>query len=619
MRILAALLIASLAVAASARQQTRDALVRAPEPAGTSSLAGVVVVPDSPAGTPVRRATVQLTGSGLSRPRLAVTDDAGRFAFSGLPAGSFSLSATKAGYVPSFHGSRQPGRGPAVPIAVPEGRTVTVTMPMLRGAVIAGTIVDQFGRPAPEVIVEAIAYRLSRAGTRTPSPTPRPVRADTDERGEFRIFGLTPGTYAIVAAVRVPGGEVTPIDAAEISWAEQQAAAMRSGRRGALQSAPPQRRAVGLAPVYFPGTTAAGSASLIDVAAGEERTGIGFALQYAPVATIAGTIVGPDGQPATGATLSLLSPIENEARAFTLFNAFRGRPSTLIRDGRFTISGVGAGDRVLWAEGGLVPFERPPSPSSDAIGPSGAPTLWGRLPIAVSGQDATDLVVRLMPGSRVTGSVAFKRTSLALPTDLTRVRVVLQSAGDLIPLNQGGRAASAAADGSFVMQSVPPGRYRVQPSVVGGAAAGFTGWVLHSVMSGDRDVADVPLDIASGGDLRGLVVTYTDRPSQVSGTLLDAAGRGTAAFAVVAFSADPAHWTAGSRRTLSARPTADGRYVISGLPAGSYHVAVVTEFDQSDLNDPEFLEQLRAASIPIALADGERKTQDIRIGGGPTP
>ena len=34
-----------------------------------------------------------------------------------------------------------------------------------------------------------------------------------------------------------------------------------------------------------------------------------------------------------------------------------------------------------------------------------------------------------------------------------------------------------------------------------------------------------------------------------------------------------------------------------------------------DANDPAFLEQLLAASVPIALAEGDRKVQDLRIAG----
>jgi hypothetical protein len=135
-------------------------------------------------------------------------------------------------------------------------------------------------------------------------------------------------------------------------------------------------------------------------------------------------------------------------------------------------------------------------------------------------------------------------------------------------------------------------------------------------MAGDRDVADSPFDVVSGTDLAGLVVTFSDRPAEIAGRLLDAAGRGTGAFAVIAFSSDPTQWIEGSRRTRTTRPAADGRYALAGLPAGSYHLAVVTDVDSSDLYDPEFLEQLRAASIPVTLAEGEQKAQDIRISSG---
>ena len=54
---------------------------------------------------------------------------------------------------------------------------------------------------------------------------------------------------------------------------------------------------------------------------------------------------------------------------------------------------------------------------------------------------------------------------------------------------------------------------------------------------------------------------------------------------------------------------------MSGLPAGEYYVAAVTELEPGDLADPAFLEQLAAAAFKITLADGEKKQQDVKLGG----
>ena len=59
-----------------------------------------------------------------------------------------------------------------------------------------------------------------------------------------------------------------------------------------------------------------------------------------------------------------------------------------------------------------------------------------------------------------------------------------------------------------------------------------------------------------------------------------------------------------------------GGTAISGLPAGEYYVCAATEFSALELYAPEFLEQLVAGSFKITLGDGEKKTQDMKIGSG---
>ena len=53
---------------------------------------------------------------------------------------------------------------------------------------------------------------------------------------------------------------------------------------------------------------------------------------------------------------------------------------------------------------------------------------------------------------------------------------------------------------------------------------------------------------------------------------------------------------------------------MTGLPAGEYRLAALTDIVPGDQNDPAFLEQLVAASIAFTLAPGEKHVQDLRVG-----
>jgi hypothetical protein len=141
-------------------------------------------------------------------------------------------------------------------------------------------------------------------------------------------------------------------------------------------------------------------------------------------------------------------------------------------------------------------------------------------------------------------------------------------------------------------------------------------WTLKSAVVNGRDVADLPLDIKGGGDISGVVLTFTDRLSTLSGTVIDAAGRPTAAFPIVVFSTNRETWTMGSRRVQRARPATDGKYSIAGLPPGEYFLCAAFELSEERLYDPSFLEQLAAGGIVIKLGDGEKRTQDLKLGGG---
>lgn len=69
-----------------------------------------------------------------------------------------------------------------------------------------------------------------------------------------------------------------------------------------------------------------------------------------------------------------------------------------------------------------------------------------------------------------------------------------------------------------------------------------------------------------------------------------------------------------ARRVSGAvRLSSDGRYRITGLPAGDYYLAAIVDFDPVQLGDPSFLESLIALSAKFTLSEGERKVQDLRL------
>jgi hypothetical protein len=139
--------------------------------------------------------------------------------------------------------------------------------------------------------------------------------------------------------------------------------------------------------------------------------------------------------------------------------------------------------------------------------------------------------------------------------------------------------------------------------------------MMKSTAIDGRDFVDSPVEIRGGDHLTGVVIALTDQVTEISGAILDATGAPVPDLTVVLFPADRAAWTSGSRRLRPPIRSTDGRFRMTALPPGEYLLAVATEIDPGDWGDPAYMEQLAAAAIRISLAEGEKKVQNVRVGG----
>ena len=560
-----------------------------PVPAtGTAAISGVVSTEEA-IPKPVRRATVQLSGVGLIPSRVATTDDEGRFVFRDLPEGRFSLSASKPPFVDAAYGATRQGRSGA-PIALTAGQHVTgVSIRMIRGAVIEGTVRDEFGRPAERAQVVIVQRRPGDGALQLVLASGTPLQS-TDDRGMYRFYGLPPGDYIIGASNRSAAGQdLRGANDAEMQWA---AAALKSP--GPLATPPAPSQSLGSAPVYFPGVSDPADASPITVAAGEERTGADFTTMRVPTARVTGRVVGPDGGPARSVQMNVVP----ETRMVPILSEpMFARP---LPDGSFSLSGVPPGRYVIAARASSIA--------------GGAVDLYALHIFEVNGRDVTDATVMLERGVQVRGRVVFEASTATPPKDVSTVTVRLNPSGTA-NVAVGTTPANAAPDSTFVMPGVAPNDYRVSVNVPGRTGALPT-WVMKSVVAGGRDLSDVPLRVLADSGIDDLVITLTDRVTEITGLLTDAVGRPAPEFSILVFPVDRTQWGQGSRRRLPAtRPASDGRYRVAGLPPGEYFMVALTEIDANEMYDVAFLESLIPAALKFALAEGEKKVQDLKLSG----
>jgi hypothetical protein len=331
-------------------------------------------------------------------------------------------------------------------------------------------------------------------------------------------------------------------------------------------------------------------ASLVHVNSGDERTDVDVRVSYVPAATLSGVLLDPDGKPPTNVILNL---VQNGARFSP--SGF-GRPSL---DGTFSFAGLTPGRYVISARA---------TTAAGATTTGAMPPLWARADVDVNGAPVTGVRMTLQPGASVTGKIIFESPVSHRPAPSNaRVSLIPVLASGEVAI--GVSAATADQAGNFAFAGVPPGRYRVDPQ---GGPGNL--WNMRSAMLNGQDVLDVPFEVG-GADVAGLTLTYNDTATEINGSLEDATGRPAPDYYIIVFPADQKYWFVNSRRIKTARPGLDGKYVVRGLPPGSYRIGAVTDVETNDWFESWFLQQLLPASAEITLGEAERKTFPLKIGG----
>jgi hypothetical protein len=554
----------------------------AQKPPVTVVLAGMITTDETPA-RPLRHALVTVTAAELKAPRQVVTSDDGKFTFTDLPAGRYSVVVDKPGYVKTYYGNKRAGGMPATPVAVLAGQPAPdITIRLPRGAVVAGAVRDQFGTPVSGAQV-SVKHVAVVNGTRRMSDVVnlRVPFATTDDQGRYRIYGLPPGEYAVFCSLPTMNyGNVRETNSADVDAVLRE---LRAGRSPAALAAPPPKQ-VSLSGGYLPGVPDAGNAQVIALAAGEERVGADILLGPLRALTVSGTSVGPAGAPMN----NIMLVVVNTGTGARIVAGSGG-----ARDGRFTLSALAPGRYVLVGRA-----------AENNAGETVEMPYFAETEFVLTDQNLA-VTLQFERGTTIEGRIV--PPAGAAPGAIESVRLGATPVDGYTAVVPARVVATTRPDGTFVFDGVGPGKWRVT------AASLPPAWSIRSAVLDGRDTLDAPLDVRPGQSIADLTVTITDRPTVLTGTIFDAAGQPTSEYSIVAFSTDRALWTVPRRVSSVSRLSSDGRFTITGLPPGEYHLAVSADLDPAQLGEASFLESLVGSAVTVAIAEGERKVQDYRI------
>ena len=400
----------------------------------------------------------------------ATTDNDGQFTIKGIPPGRYRFLASHSGFVQQHYKAAPGESGPIFSLSAGE-KVSGALFRLVAAVVITGRVSNEDGDPMQRVEVVALR-RPSEEEMEDDDIRPRKVRmqsvgsAETDDRGQYRIFGLKPGEYYVRAedAFRPHGGMVVD----ESYWMTRSL----GSEYGAA---------------YYPGVNQAAQAQVIPIKAGEEVQA-DVALRRVKTVDIAGRVIGPSGPVAD--TMVRLEPADRS-------DSDLDRSDNTDEKGNFHLRGVPEGTYYI------VAYQRQ---ENAAVFESRV-----RQKVEVMGENIESLTISLNTGTTIQGRIRIDGSSAVA---LDRVGLALSSVDED---GQMGGHGDVKKDGSFEIKSVYDGNYALHVWGLEGDA------YVKSVRRGPDDLLDKGLQVEGGSSGKIEMVIGTDG-AQLDGSVADDEG-----------------------------------------------------------------------------------------------
>jgi hypothetical protein len=527
------------------------------------TVSGVVTRTD---GTPVRNSYVLLNVStSAGGRRLAVgaaaSDSSGAFRIEHVPPGRYTVIVGRSGsrplVLPSKRRPDDPDSADVVDVTR-EHDVTSVRVVVPPPAALIGRIIDSSGRPVPDLSISALAARFVEG---------RPVRDAisfdathtlvTDALGEFRINGLMPGRYYMMASSK----ELWPASRAN--------------------------ETLGFSMTFYPGVPYDG-AQAVDVRAGEEAV-MNFTMIESPVSHLGGRVLKPTGEPSAFTDLTLQLAIRG----------LRPRGSFFGQDSRGRFSGV---DDVVGGirtdAGGMFRFAE--VPAGDYLISSRDTLVSEFITVSTASLEGLTLVEK-GAGGAIDGTIVMDDGGRP-PFAITDIKpVALTSVNELQPVLPA--ATRLDRDWHFFVGDLhAPLMLRLQ-----GLPAEFA---IAAVTRTNEDVTDRPITVT--GDIDDVRIVLTRKTGEISGRVETERGIPVSNAIVVAFAENSATWGVGSRYIRPAYSDEQGRFTVKGLLPATYRVAAPRTLLPGEWQNPDYLTRASRTATRVTAAAGSSVT-DVRI------
>lgn len=506
---------------------------------------------------------------------IAWTNGRGEFQFKNVPTGKYFVTVSAPGIIRSGPFDSEEAQKDLTSVTVGSTPQTEVVVRVKRGGAISGKVTYADGDP---VVNASIRPFRKKDGKWIPVHVggPSTDRVLTDERGVYRISGLSPGEYLVGAAEEKMGIELTERD---------------DPNGGSLINR-------GLLPAtYYDGAPSLSSAKELRVEAGDEQTGINITLIERPVHSISGIVIlKGDNRPVARARLSLKRKDEELASSSDLEEPVVNSDEA----GRFTFDEVCEGVHTLTVT--------PPQPNrgrywedQSASQANADPTqkfVARQLDLITAGADLANVIIEVSTGRRVSGVVTVDGEK-SLPRNIF---VGLEPADGE---RRDQLSSSTQTDGIFTIAGVPSGRYSVRTAVPPNNE-----YYTKSVMHGRSDLTREPLTIKEDEDISNLRIVISPDVALLSGRVLASDGKSPKRGVAILFvSADSVEQKTIGRRMFGFT-NADGGFRVSGAPGDYLAIVMRPGEGYYQLRGDELISRAAKAQR-ITLQPGENDRIDL--------
>jgi Carboxypeptidase regulatory-like domain len=530
----------------------------------------------------------------------ALTGVDGKFAFPSVAAGRYQLVATSSGYVPAEYGQKRM-KGAGLPLVVTAGQAMSILrMEMVPTGAISGRVTDPYGQPL--AIADVFVLRSSyQEGRRILTQV---LSAKTDERGEFRLFWLTPGTYYLNVVVPDGTNQADLIMNADNINPGTSIIGVRNILRDVL-SRPIGNGAAeneSHVPVYYPSTTNPQQARPIEVRPGEDIRGIYITAGVVRTFHVRGVVsnfvagAGMQGQTRLIPTDPAWPPTQTPLDSNT---------------GKFDYSRVVPGSYILYVQ------VRPPGATSPAD------ALWATMPLEVREQDVDNLTLVPRAGVSLSGKVVVDGLSGDAPPPSVGGLFLGMRPDPLVTQQAPSPSTRVSPDGTFVLTGAIAGNYRVyappllspnNPQLLGGLPplpAGLENSYVKSIRVGGADVLDSGVRLIPVEGLSMEIVLGTNAGALEGRVMRDGKPAADATVGMLPNTASARGYRTDMHRTILT--DASGHFQIRGLPPGDYKIFAWEDADKDAIMDLDFVRGYEEKGTRIEIADGEKKSIELNV------